>query len=137
MEKDEFLKDDVLRKLMNRIPLDSPSDDFVERVMADIQLISPVQYVKKPFFPYLKSVVPYLLIALFLFFVFFTSDLPIFSWVPGKDIFLNNLTAYFGTFFALLKNAFASKFVSWGLLVSGSAGVLFYIDRFFSRRASI
>jgi len=137
MKKDEFLNDDFLRDLIRRSPLDRPSDDFVDRVMANIQMTPEVLVEKKPFFFYLKTVVPYVLITLIVFFVFATSDLPLFKWIPGKDYLTNNLFPYFGTMFLVFKNAFASKFVSWGLLISFSVGVLFFIDRLFSRRTSV
>jgi hypothetical protein len=57
-----------------------------------------------------------------------------FNWLPGKDYLLNNMVAYLGTLLVVLKNAFASKYVSWVLLISISAGMLFFIDRLFSRR---
>ena len=137
MEKDDFLKDDFLRELIRRVPLDSPSDDFVDRVMANIQASPEVSVVKKPFYHFLKSAVPYAIVTLVLFFIISTSDLPVFNWLPGKDYFLHSLLPYFGDLFAVLKNAFASKYVSWVLLISLSAGVLFAVDRLFSRRAAL
>jgi hypothetical protein len=137
MEKDDFLKDDFLRELIQRSPLDSPSDDFVNRVMANLQVSPEVADVKKPFYLYLKAALPYTLISLLLFIVIATSDLPIFNWVPGKDYFINSLLPYLGALFVIFKNAFASKFVSMGLLIGISAGMLFLIDRLFSRRASL
>lgn len=137
MEKDELLKDDFLRDLIQRSPLDSPSDDFVDRVMTTIQLSPEVVVVKKPFYLYLKAATPYAAITLFLIFVIATSDLPIFNWFPGNDYLTNNLLPYLGALFLVFKNAFASKFVSWVLLISFSAGVLFFIDRLFSRRTSV
>jgi hypothetical protein len=137
MEKDDFLEDDFLRELIQRSPLDSPSDDFVDRVMANIQMSPEVAVVKKPFYLYLKTAVPYALISLVLFVVIATSDLPIFNWVPGKDYFINSLLPYLGALLVIFKNAFSSKFVSMGLLISFSAGMLFLIDRLFSRHASL
>ena len=137
MEKDDFLKDDFLRELIQRSPLDSPSDDFVDRVMANIQMSPEVAVVKKPFYLYLKTAMPYTLIALLLLIVLGTSDLPIFNWVPGKEYFINSLLPYLGTLLVIFKNAFSSKFVSMGLLIIFSAGMLFLIDRLFSHRASL
>jgi hypothetical protein len=137
MEKDDFLKDDFLRELIQRSPLDSPSDEFVNRVMANIQVVPEVSAVRKPIYENVKSAIPYAAITLFLFFVIATSDLPIFNWLPGKDYLVNNLLTYLGTFFSVLKSAFSSRFVSWGLLISLSAGILFLIDLAFSRRASV
>lgn len=136
MEKNDLLENDFLKELMQKTRLDSPSEGFVDRVMAQIKEVPEVQTVKAPFYLSLKSAVPYVLLALFLIFVLATSDLPIFNWVPGKDYLLNSLMTYMGTFFAVLKNAFSSKYVSWVLLISFSAGMLYLIDRLFSRRTS-
>jgi hypothetical protein len=105
--------------------------------MANINPSPEISIVKKPFYFYLKSIAPYAVITLILFFVFATSDLPIFKWLPGKDYFTNYFLPYWGTIFTVLKNAFASKFVSWGLLISFSAGILFLFDLLFSRRSSV
>jgi hypothetical protein len=137
MEKDEFLNDDFLRELINRSPLDSPSEDFVKRVMAGIQTSAEVEVVKKPFYHYLKVSAPYFILVFFIFLVIATSDLPLFNWMPGKAYLTNNLLPYLETLFMVFKKAFSSKFVSWGLLISFSAGVLFLIDRLFSRRTSL
>ncbi len=137
MENDDIINDDFLRELIQRTPLDSPSDDFVDRVMAGIQTSAVVPEVKKPFYLYLKAALPYAAIALFLFVVMATSDLPIFNWIPGKDHLISNLITFSGTLFTILKNSFASKFVSWGLLISFSAGMLVLIDQLFSRRTSL
>jgi hypothetical protein len=137
MEKDDFLKDDLLRELIRRSPLDSPSDDFVDRVMANIQLTPEIAVVKKPYYQFLKTATPYAVIAITLFFVIATSDMPIFNWIPGKDFLINSMWPYLGTLLATFKVAFASKYVSWIMLISFSAGVLFLVDRLFSRRPSI
>ena len=131
------MNDDFLRDLIRRSPLDSPSDDFVDRVMATLQPSPEVSAVKKPFMLILKAAVPYVIIALILLVIIATSDLPLFNWLPGKDFFTKGLVPYLGTLFAVFKNAFASKYVSWVLLISVSAGVLFAIDRLFSRRTSV
>jgi hypothetical protein len=137
MEKDEFVNDDFLRDLVRRSPLDSPSDDFVDRVMAGIQPAPEASVAKKPFMLIMKASVPYAIIAMILLVIISTSDLPLFNWLPGKDYFLHNLVPYLGSLLAVFKNAFASKYVSWVVLISFSAGVLFTIDRLFSRRTSV
>ena len=137
MEQDEIMNDDILRELIQRIPLDSPSENFVDRVMAGVQTSPAVVVARKPFFLYLKTAVPYTAAALILFFVIATSDLPLFNWVPGKDYLLQNLLPYFQALFTIFKNAFSSKFVSLGLLISFAAGALFLIDRLLSRRTSV
>jgi hypothetical protein len=137
MEKDDFLTDDFLGDLIRRAPLDSPSDDFVDRVMANIQASQEVSVVKKPFYLFIKAAIPYASVALIVFVIIGTSDIPLFNWLPGKSYFTNDLIPYFGNLFADMKNAFASKYVSWVLLISFSTGFLFSIDRFFSHRTSV
>ena len=127
-------KDDYLRDLIQKIPLDSPSDDFVNRVMAGIQMDPQAAPEKKPYFLYIKAAFPYAILTLAVLIVFSTSDLPWLNWIPGKENFYENLVPYFGSLFLGLKNAFASKYVSFGLLILVSAGLLFVIDQWFSRR---
>ena len=136
MKKDEYINDDFLRDLIRQSPLDSPSDDFVDRVMANLQSTPEVAAVKKPFFMYLKASIPYVISALVLLFVIGTSDLPFLNWLPGKDNFINDMLPYLGTLVTVFKSAFASKYVSWGLLISVSAGALYLIDQVFSRRTT-
>lgn len=137
MKKDDYLNDDFLRDLIRQSPLDSPSDDFVDRVMATLQTAPEAAEVKKPFYLYLKASVPYAISALVLVFVIGTSDLAVFNWLPGKETFMNHLLPYLETMFTVFKSAFASKYVSWGILISVSAGALYLIDQVFSRRSTI
>ncbi len=130
-------KDDFLRELIQKSPLESPSDDFVDRIMANIQLTPEAAPEKKPYFLYVKAVFPYALLSLILGLVFSTSDLPFLHWVPGKDYLFETFIHSFGSLFAGLRNAFSSKFVSFALLISASAGLLFLIDRWFSQRSTI
>ena len=136
METDDFYKDDFLRGLISQSPLESPSDDFVERVMANIEVVPEISPVRKPFFHYLKSVGPYFMVLLIVIFVFSTSDIPFLNWLPGKNYYLNNLVPYAGTLLASLKNAFSSKYVTLGLLITASGAFLFLIDRYLSRRTA-
>jgi hypothetical protein len=137
MEKDDFLKDDFLSELIKKSSLDSPSDDFVDRVMANIRQSPEVAGVKKPFYLLLKSAIPYTGVALIVFVIIATSDMPLFNWLPGKSYFAHDLVPYLGTLFAVLKSAFASKYVSWIMLISLSAGFLFTVDKLVSRRTSV
>ena len=136
MEKDDFGQDDFLRGLIQKIPLESPSDDFVGRIMAGIQTVPEIVPVQKPFYMYMESAAPYALLIFLLFVVFSTSDLPYLNWLPGKENYIHTIVAYFGSMFSALKNAFTSKYVSFGMLITVSAGFLYLIDLFFSRKAS-
>ena len=137
MEKDDLIKDDFLRDLIQQMPLDSPSDDFVERVMAGVQTLPQTVPVQKTFFWYLKAVFPYAVMLFILSVIFLTSDLPFLNWLPGKNYYMHNLVPYFGTLFAIVKNALTSKYVSFGLLIIGSSVFLFVVDQLFSRRSTV
>ena len=134
MEKDDFLKDDFLRELIQETPRETPSDGFVDRIMANIQMSPETAVAKKTFYVHLQTIAPYVVTGLVVVFVIFTSDLPMLNWFPGKNYLTNNLLPYLGTLLMVFKSAFASKFVSWVFLISFSAGVLVVIDRLFSRR---
>jgi len=129
-------KDDFLRELIQKSPLDSPSDAFVDRVMANLKLAPESAPAKPPYFLYVKTALPYAVLTLTLAVVFFTSDLPFLKWLPWNENFLHILVPYFGILIAGFKYAFASKFVSFGLLICISAGLLFLIDQWFSNRTT-
>jgi hypothetical protein len=137
MENDELNRDDFLGRLIRESRLESPSDDFVDRVMTGISLAPEVAPVKKPFYHYIKSGYPYAILVIVFVVVFSTSDLPFLQWLPGKSYFMNNLVPYFGTLFDGLKTAFSSRFVSFGMMVAVSGGLLFLVDRIFSRKTTV
>ncbi|MEI6433233.1 MAG: hypothetical protein WCP32_00205 [Bacteroidota bacterium] len=137
MEKEEIENDDYLSRLIWQIPLESPSDDFVDHVIAAIQAESVVVTGKKSFFPAFNSVLPYLAVILFSILIFATSDLPFLSRIPAKGYFMNDILPSFGALIAGMKAAFTSKYVTWGLLVGLAGGLLFFVDRFLSRRSAI
>ena len=137
MEKDDFLKDDFLRELIRQSPLDSPSDGFTDRVMAGINPLPETVPAQKSFSMYLKTLFPYLFLLLFVCLVYFTSDLPLLNWIPGKNYYLNSLLPYLGTLVAGMKTAFSSKYVSFGLMILAATGLLFLVDQYFSRKTTV
>ena len=136
MKKDDLNEDDFLRKLIIQISLDSPSDDFVDRVMSGIQAVPALQTEKRPFFYYINAFLPYGLLGLFLLLVISTSDLPFLNQIPGKEFLLNYLALYVDVLFDGFKSVFTNNYVFWGLLISISAGLLFLVDRIFSHHLS-
>ncbi len=128
------MNDDFLRDLIRHSPADSPSEDFVARVMAGVESVQQAAPARKSYILYIRNITPYLLLSLLLILVVSTSDIPFLNWLPGKNYYLNNLLPYFATLFTGLKNAFSSKYVTFGMLVFASAGLLFLVDRLFSRK---
>jgi len=137
MEKDELLGDVFLRNLIQKSSVESPSDDFVERVMGTVQMAPEIVSVRKPFMALLKSVLPYFGLGLFFLFVCFTSDFPFMNWLPGKGFFTTTFLTYFSSIIIFFKGLFASKFVGMGITVVFSACFLVLIEYLFRRRTSV
>jgi hypothetical protein len=136
MEKDDFLEDDFLRDLVQKSPLESPSDDFVGRVMEQVGT-QPVAE-KQPFFLTLKAISGYA--ALFGFAVLFllTSDYPVLDFIPGKLILKENLLSVLNSFVEPFKLLFGNaKSLSIPIMIVVSAGLFFILDIFLSRRKAI
>lgn len=133
-------KEDYLKDLMQHVQLDSPSDDFVDRVMQEIQVVPQEHTSSKPIFTFLKSFFPYAALIIIILVVIGTSDLPFLNWIPGKAYYFENLAPYLNIFLTTIKNIFSSSYVSFGLLIGFSGGFLFLADKFlfsrFSRRKS-
>jgi hypothetical protein len=136
MERDDITRDDFIAKLIREVPLDSPSDDFVERVMAGITIEQEVIKEKRPFYYYIRKSLPYAASILLVMLVIFTSDLQVINHLPGMNYFSEKLIPYLSMVVETFRGAFSTRFVSFGILTGLSAGMLFLIDRFVSHRFS-
>lgn len=134
MEKDDFVKDDLIGRLIQKNPLEEPSQDFVDAVMEKILQAPETVPAKRPIFSWIKSAVPYLVIFLFLVLIFLTSDLAFFQSLPGSDYWYNTLLPYLQNIFAAMKGALSSKYVSMALLIGISVVFLFLVERVMSRK---
>lgn len=134
MDTDDFLKDDFLADLLSKVPLDSPSEGFVNKVMAGIEPLPQAAEEKRPYFVWLKSSAPYIFLGIALAFIIYSSDIPYLNFIYGKEYFAGLFVKTFGPFWISLKTLLASKFITYTLLISVSAGFLFIIDKLFSRR---
>ncbi|MDP4282174.1 MAG: hypothetical protein Q8867_08510 [Bacteroidota bacterium] len=124
MEKDDLLKDEFLRDLIRKTPMEEPSDDFVNKVMAGIQPGLETFPVKKSFFYYLKISWPYVLIGFAVVVFFLTSDLPF------SGYFSTTLVPSFKSLFTGFSHFMVnSKVTTIGLMVIGGGGLLFFFDR--------
>lgn len=137
MENQEIRNDDYLGNLIRTCPVDCPSDDFVQRIMATIAPEPIVVAEKKTFYHYILSTLPYAALVLFCIFIFATSDLPFLNGLTGKGFIMNEMVPYIANMFSGIMSSFDSKFISWGLLVGIAGAFLFLVDRFFSRRTAI
>lgn len=138
MENDDLLKDDFLGNLVKKTPEESPSDGFVESVMANIGWKPELAPVRKPFYLYLKSSWPYILLSLFVIVFVLTSDLPFSKFIPGMEYFTTVLLPYLGKVFSGLVNLFGFiKSPVLPIAVVVSAGLLILLDYFLFRRPSV
>ena len=130
MEKNDLIKEDSLGKLIQNSPLESPSDAFVDNIMAKIQQ-APVRVpVRKPFFLFVKNTWIYALLTLAVLIFLLTSDLPFSNVIPGKE--------YFSSLFTLIKSSFGNtKAISIPLMIFMAGGLLLLLDHLFSRRTKI
>lgn len=135
MDTDDGLNDDLLATLIRKMPLESPSDDFVNRVMGGITPLPQDYEEKKYYYLWARNSAPYILGALILALFFFSSDIPYLSFLHG-GIIRDLLVQVFVPLWHSLKLLVSSKAVNYSLLIGISAGFLFIADKLFSRRFS-
>ena len=138
MEKDNPLNDDFLQKLIGKSTLESPSDDFVEKVMYRIQPQPDAAPINSSFFSFLKSSSLYFLIAAILVGFFMTSDISFMNWLPGKQYLLNTFLPYFDSLLTGLKSLSGfGKDISIPIMIIIASGLLFLFDRLLSQRSAV
>ncbi len=135
MKEDDILRDDFLKELVQKSPLDSPSDDFVSRVMGNIQLGPEPVRVRQPFFLMVRSAWPYVLGSVILLIFLFTSDLPFTDYIPGKGFYTNFILPSFNLYISWIRDLFShSKYTPIGLIIIGAGGFLFLFDRLLDKK---
>ena len=133
---DDVIKDVFLAELINNVPLESPSDEFVNNVMAGIETIPVPVVEQRPSFYWLRSSLPYLGIGIFLALILVSSDIPYLNFMGGKVFFSSLFLKIFQPLWISMKALLSSKFITYSLLIGVSAGFLFIVDKLFSRRFS-
>ncbi|MCX6285386.1 MAG: hypothetical protein NTW31_14280 [Bacteroidetes bacterium] len=134
MDTEEMVNDDFLSDLLRKMPLESPSDEFINKVMAGIEPLPSLVTEKKPNFLWLKSSLPFIGLGIFVLLIIFSSDIPYLNLNYGRDYFSVIYIKAFQPFIVSMKTMFSSKFITYSLLIGVSAGFLFIIDKLFSRR---
>jgi hypothetical protein len=137
MDMDDVIKDDFLAELIKKVPLESPSDEFVHNVMSGIETIRVPAIEKRPYFNWLRSWIPYLGIGIIIVLILISSDIPYMNLIGGKEFISSLFLKVFQPFWTSMKTLFSSRFVTYSLLIGVSAGFLFVVDKLFSRRFSV
>jgi len=137
MDADNELNDDFLANLIRKVPLESPSEEFVNYVMTGIEVLPGTVAEKRPYFIWLKSSVPYVGLGLILVFIIYFSDIPYLSFINGKEYFSDLFLKTFQPLWISMKTLLSSKFTNYLFLIGVSAGFLFIIDKLFSRRFAV
>lgn len=133
MENNEILKDDFLGDLVRQSTPDIPSGDFTGRVMEQILAAPETVPAWRKIIRTLILLLPFLLIAALVAIILVTSDIPVLQWLFSEDPSGAGLFP-FGVLLAdAIETAFSSRYVTMGLMVMVSAGLLYGIDRFFTR----
>ena len=132
---DDLLKNDYLAELINQVPLDSPSECFLEKVMAGIEPLPAPLAEKRPYLTWLKWGLSYAALGSVIVLILYTSDIPYLNSILGKGDYSSGMFRdIFMPFVLFLKTFLSSKYVSYALLISVSAGFLFLVDKVFSRK---
>ena len=138
MEKDELLDDEFLRNLVQKGSLESPSEDFVQRIMEQVKQQPEPVSVKKPFYLFLKSSSGYFALAAFVIFVILSSDISYLNFIPGKKYLSDQLLPYLNSIIEPLKVLFSNtKSLTISLMIIVSLGVLFVIERLLIRKSAV
>jgi hypothetical protein len=137
MEKDDFIDDTFLRELIHTSPLESPSENFVDNVMALVEPVPVDESTSKPLVSSLKAALPYIGLAAMVILFIFSSDLPFDKYMPASDYISKYLTPFFASMTGGFKTLFASRFVTFAMGIALSAGFLVLIEYFLSRRRSM
>ena len=138
MENKDFLPDDFLKDLFHKQAMEVPSDHFMEGVMEQILREPEAVPVRKPFYLYLKSAWPYVVLGLAILLFLFTSDLPFTGYIPGKEYFTKNLLPYMQSIFSGIKSLQISmKTISIPLMVILAGGLLLTLEHFLFRKPTV
>ena len=130
MDNDDLINDDFLRTLVGKSSIESPSADFVERVMERIQPQPETAPVRRSFLDFLKSFTGYLLLAGVLVGFFLTSDIPVLSWFPGKQYFTDKILPAFDFLHSWLSSSTGSGInFSIPVMILAASGIFFLLDR--------
>ncbi|MEI7492391.1 MAG: hypothetical protein WCK92_13400 [Bacteroidota bacterium] len=134
MDTDDLVNDDFLSDLLRKMPLESPSDEFINKVMAGIEPVPVAVKEKQPYFLWVKSSIPFIGLGIFVLLILFSSDIPYLNLNFGRDYFSMIFIKAFRPFIVSMKTLLSSKIITYSLLIGVSAGFLFIIDKLFSRR---
>jgi hypothetical protein len=134
MDTDDMLKDDFLADLIRNMPLESPSDEFVNKVMLGIGPFPAGAVEQSPFLLWIRSFLPYLGLGMIIVLILISSDIPYLNFINGKEYFSAAFLKIFSPFWTSMKTVVSSRFVTYFLLIGVSAGFLYIIDKLFSRR---
>jgi hypothetical protein len=135
VEKERIEKDDLLGRLISRTSVESPSEDFVDRVMSGIPVEPLLIREKKPFYLFLKGTLPWILLSVAVIAVLFTSDIPFLSDIPGKTYFTQSLGPYLLSMFSGFTKLFTdSKVGIYSVMILFAGGGLLALDYFLNNR---
>jgi hypothetical protein len=138
MEEKDLLQDEFLRKMIGKSSLESPSPDFTEKVMGRIKPIPEAEPAGKPFFSHMGSSLGIVVLVALLAGFFLTSDISLFSWLPGGAYFSNALLPYLDSLFSSMKAMLGSgKGIPIPVMVVAAAGIFFVVDMLIEKRKEI
>ena len=138
MKNNEIPADDFLKNLIQKSSIETPSDDFITRVMEEINKTPELVSVPLPLYRQWKPVAGFTGLLVFAVVIMIAADIPILDFLPGKTFFTGTIMHYFNAILLPLKPVFVnSRFVNLGMMSIGAAGLLILIDRVLTRKFTI
>jgi hypothetical protein len=139
MQRDpnDFKEDELLGRLINQVPLDGPSEGFVDLVMDRIRTAPAIAPQKQPVFLFIRTFFPYVLLAGILIFILWTSDIPFLEQFPGSSYFSERFWPYL---LSLFSRDFIQNFLyylTFALMILVPTVILLLIDRLWIHRSSV
>jgi hypothetical protein len=135
MEREDFVKDELLKKLVGKVPLESPSGNFTQKVMEGLSVLPETAGAKKPFYLFLKNWSPWVLLGLFILLFLFSSDIPYLTFIPGTEYVHDHILPYITAFAASMGRLFTqSKTLSLFMAIMVAGALLWAVDWFVRRR---
>ena len=138
MKNNEIPADDFLKNLIQKSSIETPSDDFITRVMEEISKSPETISAPIPLYRQWKPVAGITGLLVFAVAIMIAADIPILNFLPDKTYFTGTILHYFNAILLPLKPIFVnSRFVNLGMMSVVAAGLLILIDRILTRKFTV
>lgn len=134
MKKNELIEDDFLVDLMNEFPVESPSGEFLGKVMKGVGAMPAYKPSKRAFGIIIKSVFPWALLSCVVILFVIFQGVPVGNYIPGREELQSMLFPFLNSFSSIFSEISGSRFFSFGLIILLSGGFLFGLEKLINER---